>query len=101
MKIMLKLMKNEFKGELAGFHADLTNIPQQLIDYLIKEAGEGTNNAINFIHKITDQLEEYNNKESAEDHLGDPNLSLLTREKSKEKPVRLRDCYWEPQRQAL
>jgi hypothetical protein len=36
MKIMLELMKNEFKGELTGFHADLTNILQQLIDYLIK-----------------------------------------------------------------
>jgi hypothetical protein len=35
MKNMLKLMKNEFKGELAGFHADLINIPHQLIGFLI------------------------------------------------------------------
>ena len=69
---MLELMKNEFKGELPGFHADLTNIPQQLIDYLIKEAGKDANNAIEFINKVTDQLEEYDNKESAGDHLGDP-----------------------------
>jgi hypothetical protein len=72
MKIMLELMKNEFKGELAGIHADMANTPQQFIDYLIKEAGKDTNNAINFIDKITDQLEEYGNKESAGDHLGDP-----------------------------
>jgi hypothetical protein len=72
MKIMLKLMKNEFKGELAGIHADLTNIPQQLTDYLIKEDGKDTNKAVNFINKIADQLEEYNDKKSARDHLGGP-----------------------------
>jgi hypothetical protein len=46
MKIMIKLMKNEFERELAGFHADVTNIPQQLIDFLIKEASKNTINAI-------------------------------------------------------
>jgi hypothetical protein len=43
-----------------------------LSSYLIKEAGENTNNAMNFTNKITYQLEEYDNKESDGDHLGDP-----------------------------
>ena len=38
---MLKLRKNELKGELAGFHADLANIPQELTDYLIKDTRQG------------------------------------------------------------
>jgi hypothetical protein len=35
MKIMLDLMKNEFEGEIAGLQADMTNIPQQLVNSLI------------------------------------------------------------------
>jgi hypothetical protein len=34
MNIMLDLMKNEFKGEIAGLQADTTNIPQQLVNFL-------------------------------------------------------------------
>ncbi len=36
MKIMLELMKTEFKGEVAGLTADSSNVPQTLIDFLIK-----------------------------------------------------------------
>ncbi len=97
MKIVLKLRKNKFKGELAGFHADLTNIPQQLIDYLIKEAGKDTNNAINFINKITDQLEEYDNKESAGDHPGDPEALPPNKGEEQSKSSKTKDCYPDPQ----
>ncbi len=36
MKIMLDLMKNKFEGKLAAIQADLTKIPQLLVDYLIR-----------------------------------------------------------------
>ena len=48
---MLELMRTEFEGEVAGPTADLTNMPQILIDFLIKEAGENPNNAIAFLNK--------------------------------------------------
>jgi hypothetical protein len=51
VKIMLDLMKNEFEGEIAGLQADTTNIPQQLVDFLIEEVGKDLHNAINFINK--------------------------------------------------
>jgi hypothetical protein len=34
MKIMLGMLRTKFEGELAGLQADLTNYPQQLIDFL-------------------------------------------------------------------
>ncbi len=72
MKIMLDLMKNEFKGEIAGLQADTTNIPQQLVDLLIEEVGKDLHDAINFINNTVDQLEKYKEEESAGDHQGDP-----------------------------
>jgi hypothetical protein len=42
-------MKNEFEEELAGFRADLTWIPQQLIEFLIKEVSEDTKDAITLL----------------------------------------------------
>jgi hypothetical protein len=97
MKIMLDLIKNEFKGEIAGLQADTTNIPQQLVNFLIEEVGKDLCNAINFINNIADQLEEYKEEENAGDHQGDPD-ALQTKVKSKAKPIRPRDCYLEPHR---
>jgi hypothetical protein len=50
MKIMLKQMKTEFKGEVAGLMADSSNVPQTLIDFLIKEAGEDPHDPIAFLN---------------------------------------------------
>ncbi len=65
MKIMLKLMRTEFKGGMVGLKAGLTNVPQMLINFLIKEAGKDTNNAINFINQISNQLSKYNKERNA------------------------------------
>jgi hypothetical protein len=72
MKIILDLMKNELEGEISGLQADMTNIPQQLVNFLIEEVGKDLHDAIIFINKIADQLEEYKEEESARDHQGDP-----------------------------
>jgi hypothetical protein len=72
MKIMLNLMKNKFEGEIADLQADTTNIPQQLVNFLIEKVGKDLCYAINFINKITDQLEEYKEEVSARDQQGDP-----------------------------
>jgi hypothetical protein len=50
MKIMLKMMQAKFKGELAGLQADLTNYPQQLINFFIEEAGKDATNATVFLN---------------------------------------------------
>jgi hypothetical protein len=60
MKIMLKMMRIKFEGELAGLQADLTNYSQQLTDFLIKKAGVDSTNVIVFLDQITDQLNKYN-----------------------------------------
>ncbi len=82
MKIMLDLMKNEFEWEIAGLQADMSNIPQQLVDFLLEEVGKDPRDAINFIDKIADQLKEYEEEESAKDHQGDPDA--LPPDKGKE-----------------
>ncbi len=72
MKIMLYLMRTEFEGEVAGLKADLTNIPQVLIDFLIKESGEDSNNAIDFIDNIAEQLNKFDKERNAgEDETGE------------------------------
>jgi hypothetical protein len=68
MKIMLDLMKNEFKGEIAGLQDDTTNIPQQLANSLIEEVGKDLRNAINFINKIAERLKKYDEEGNAGDH---------------------------------
>ncbi len=67
MKIMLNLMRAKFKGEVAGLKADLTIIPQVLINFLINESGEDSNNAIDFIDNIAEQLNKFNKERNAGD----------------------------------
>ncbi len=59
MKIMLEMMRTKFEGELARLKADLTNYPQCLIDFLIKEAGEESANVILFLDLTLTQLTHY------------------------------------------
>ncbi len=74
MKIMLKLMKTEFKEEVAGLTADSSNIPQTLIDFLIKEAGKDLHDAIAFLNQTADQLSKFDEESNAgNDKDGDPN----------------------------
>jgi hypothetical protein len=59
MKIMLEMLRTKFEGELVGLQADLTNYPQRLIDFLIKEAGENLKDAIAFLDLTLDQISQY------------------------------------------
>ncbi len=56
---MLIMMRTKFEGELAGLQADLTNYPQCLIDFLIKEAGLDLTDAIAFLDLTSDQISQY------------------------------------------
>ncbi len=74
MKIMLDLMKTEFDGEVAGLMADSSNVPQTLIDFLIKDAGKDPHNAIAFLNQTTNQLGKFDEESNAgNDKEGDPN----------------------------
>jgi hypothetical protein len=80
MKIILELMRTQFEGEVAGLKANLTNVHQILIDFLIEEAGKDSNNAINFINQIANQLSKYNKESNdGEDKEKDPNAIFPTR----------------------
>ncbi len=68
---MLELMRTEFKGKVAGLTADLTNMPQILIDFLIKEAGENPKDAIAFLNKTAKQLSKF--KDEGKDEGETPN----------------------------
>jgi hypothetical protein len=67
MKIMLEMLRINFKGELAGLPPDLTNYPQQLTNFLIEDTGEDTTNTVVFLDQITDQL----NNNDEEDNKGE------------------------------
>jgi hypothetical protein len=71
MKIMLELMRTEFEGEVAGLTADLTNMPQILINFLIKEAGKNSKDAMAFLNKTAKQLSKF--KEKGKDKEENPN----------------------------
>jgi hypothetical protein len=64
MKIMMEMMRTEFKGELAGLQADLTNYSQRLVNFLIKEAGKDSTDGIVFLDQITDQLNKYDKEDN-------------------------------------
>ena len=68
---MLELMRTEFEGKVAGLMADLTNMPQILIDFLIKEAEENPKDTIAFLNKTTKQLSKF--KDEGEDEGENPN----------------------------
>jgi hypothetical protein len=68
MKTMLKLMKTEFKGEVAGLMADSSNVPQTLIDFLIEEAGKDPHDAIAFLNQTANQLSQFDEESNAGDN---------------------------------
>ncbi len=71
---MLKLMKTEFKGEVAGLTADSSSIPRTLIDFLIEEAGADPHDAIAFLNQTANRLSKFDEESNAgNDKDGDPN----------------------------
>jgi hypothetical protein len=59
MKIMLEMLRTKFERELVGLQADLTNYPQHLINFLIKEAGADLTGVIAFLDLTSDQISQY------------------------------------------
>jgi hypothetical protein len=59
MKILLDMMRTEFKGELAGVQADLTTYSQVLIDFLIEETGKDPRNTAAFLEMTSAQISQY------------------------------------------
>ncbi len=56
---MLEMIRTEFKGDLLGLKADLTNFSQKLINFLIQESGENPNNAIAFLDQTSEDISQY------------------------------------------
>jgi hypothetical protein len=49
MQICLEIIKEELVGQIAGIPAEFLDLPEQLISFMHKEAGEDLHNAIAFI----------------------------------------------------
>jgi hypothetical protein len=99
---MLKLMKTEFKGEVAGLPADSSNVPQTLIDFLIEEAGEDPYDAIASSTKLpTNSASSMKKAMQVTTRTEIQTLILSIRGTSTAKPVRLKEHYPEPHRGTL
>ncbi len=66
MLTQLDLIKTKQKGDEAGVEPDFSRIDSQLINLLIKEAGEDTDECINFINSVIAKLDKYQEKEDTE-----------------------------------
>jgi hypothetical protein len=66
MLTQLDLIKAELEGDEAGVEPDLSKIGAQLLDFLIKEAGEDIDECITFINSVITKLDKYEEKEEKE-----------------------------------
>jgi hypothetical protein len=62
----LDIIKVE-EGQLAGVPAKLSDLPEQFIGFMYKEAGEDPHKAIKFITLVSNQLSQFNDKEEDKD----------------------------------
>jgi hypothetical protein len=88
MLTQLDLIKTKLKGDKAGVEPEFSQINGQLIDFLIKEAGEDTDECINFIYSVIVKLDKYEEKGDTEMEItqsgapeGHPEEEALTSEK--------------------
>jgi hypothetical protein len=102
MKIMLYLMKNEIKGEIADLHADMANISLRSSStfYLRRLAKISALQSTSSTRPLTNSR---NTKRRRMPKITKVIRMLFhpTMVKSKAKPIRLRDCYPEPHRRIL
>ena len=68
MRNFLEIIKDELEGQLAGVPAEFRNFPEQLINFMHKEAGEDPNKAIKFITHVSYELSQFNNDKEEEDN---------------------------------
>jgi hypothetical protein len=67
MIIKLELIKEELKVDILGIPAEFKKIPAQLIDFMIKEAGQNTKEAIRSIEGYILRLNKIDNNDSKEE----------------------------------
>ncbi len=56
MRICLEIIKEELVGQIAGVPAEFKDLPEQIISFMYKEAGEDIHNTITFINGCTNSL---------------------------------------------
>jgi hypothetical protein len=68
MVTCLDIIKDKLEGELAGVPAEFRNLPEELIQFMYKEAGVDTRNMIKFITDVSNQLSQFDEEEREEDN---------------------------------
>jgi hypothetical protein len=68
MVTCLDILKDKLAGQLAGVLAEFRDLPEQLINFMYKEAGEDPHNVIKFITHISHQLSRSDEGEGEEDN---------------------------------
>jgi len=63
MHICLEIIMNELSGQVAGVPADFKDLPEELIRYMYKEAGEDPTKVIKFISQIHQEIGNFEEKE--------------------------------------
>ena len=66
MGICLEIIINELSGQVAGVPADFKDLPEELIQYMYKEAGEDPAEVIKFISQIHQEIGNFEEKEDKE-----------------------------------
>ncbi len=66
--VSLDILKDKLAGQLAGVSAEFRDLPEQLINFMYKEAGEDPHNAIKFITHVSHQLSQIDDREGEEDN---------------------------------
>ncbi len=72
MKILLEMIKMELKGKAAGLEADMSHFFTALIDFMIKEAGEDSNDALAFLEHIAIEIKQWEEEYSEDDDHATP-----------------------------
>jgi hypothetical protein len=68
MVTCLDIIKVESEGQLAGVLAKFRDLPEQLISFMYKEAVEDLYKAIKFITLVSNQLNQFDDKEEDKDN---------------------------------
>jgi hypothetical protein len=66
MQICLEIIKEELAGQVAGVPMEFRDLPEQLINFMYKEAGENPNNAMTFIIQVHQEISKFEDKEEEE-----------------------------------
>ncbi len=70
MVTCLNIIKDELEGELAGVPAEFRNLPEELTNFMYKEAGTDIRDVIKFISDVSNQLNQFDEDEREEDSKG-------------------------------